>query len=71
MVDYLSRHAPVKLFLTEDVYSFPFCWFLHGGHNKFQAVAIPAITAFLDCSVTVDCVLLRSITISLFSAAGM
>lgn len=39
-------------------------------HYKSHAVAIPVIPAFLDFNVTVDCGLLKSITISVVPAAG-
>ena len=60
----------MTLFLAGDVCSFPFATSCTGGHCKPQAVTIPVILAFLDYSVTVDCGLLKSITISVISAAG-
>lgn len=38
-------------------------------HYESQAVAMPVLPVFLDFSVTVDCGLLKSVTISVISAA--
>lgn len=70
VVYYLSHYASVALVLAGDVYSFPFATSCTKGHCKSQAFAISTIPVFLDCSVTVDGGLLKSITISVISAAA-